>query len=268
MMTMKTTGPAVSSSRRQAIAVTLAAAMAFTASSTPASPLSWLIGGKGKRVTGSGHVQQQTRQPGPFDGVALGLAGTAELRIGDSESITVETDDNLLPLIETVVENGMLKIRSRDEGTRLAPTRLRFVIQAKHITRLAVGGSGSIVAGTLAGDAARFDVGGAGSISVNKLQLEHATVAIGGSGHFNAGGRAGELKISIGGSGQADTGALDADSVSVSIGGSGQATVSARQALAASIGGSGNVEYYGDPGQLSKSVAGSGSITRIGPAPK
>jgi hypothetical protein len=267
MMT-NTSKQAFSSSRRTAITAALLAATVFASGSAPASPLSWLLGGKGKRIAGNGEIRQQTRQPGPFTGIALGLAGTAELRIGDTESITVETDDNLLPLIETVVENGTLKIRTRDNNARIAPTRLRFIIQAKNISRLAAGGSGSIVADTLPAGDVSFEVGGSGSISIKKLHSERVTVAIGGSGNFGAGGRTGDLRISIGGSGQADTGLLDADSVSVSIGGSGQATVSARKALAVSIGGSGDVEYYGDPQQLSKSIAGSGTIKHIGPAPK
>lgn len=267
-MMKKDRGQTISNGRRLTIMGALAGAALLATSGAPASPLGWLMGGNGKRLAGNGQIRQQTRQPGTFTGVALGLPGSAELRIGDTESITIETDDNLLPQIDTVVENGTLKIRAGDNSVRLAPTRLRFVIQAKSISQLSVGGSGAIVASALPGDAVRFDVGGSGSISIKKLQTGHASVAIGGSGNFSAGGRTNELTITIGGSGQADTGALDADSVSVSIGGSGQATVSARQALAVSIGGSGNVEYYGDPRQLSKSVAGSGSVTRIGPAPK
>jgi hypothetical protein len=267
-MATKNSGHSFSGGRRLAITAALAGAAVLAANGAPASPLGWLMGGSGKRLTGNGEIRQQTRELGAFTGIALGLPGTAELRIGDTESITIETDDNLMSQVDTVVEDGTLKIRAWDNNMRLAPTRLRFVIQAKSISQLAVGGSGAIVANSLPGNSVRFDVGGSGSISIKTLRTGQATVAIGGSGNFSAGGRTRELKISIGGSGQADAGKLDSDNVSVSIGGSGQATVSARQALAVSIGGSGNVEYYGDPQQLSKSVAGSGSITRVGPAPR
>ena len=48
---------------------------------------------------------------------------SVELRIGNSEGITIETDDNLLPLIETVIENGTLKIR---------PVKRNMNLQATH----------------------------------------------------------------------------------------------------------------------------------------
>ena len=245
--------------------VLAAGALALIAPAAPAlaGSFSW----SGNTVKGSGTLQKQIRALAHFDTIELGMPGHVELRLGDSESVSVETDDNLLPLIETSVENGILKIHATRRNAALAPSALHFVVQAKNIERLKVGGSGSISAAGLRGDKLQFDVGGSGSIEVQRLQAKAVKVAIGGSGNFKGDGATEQLSVAIGGSGGVEAGKLAAGTVQASIGGSGTAVVWARQTLAASIGGSGDIEYYGDP-QLSRSVHGSGSVHRIGAAPR
>ena len=245
--------------------VLAAGALALIAPTAPAlaGSFSW----PGNKVSGSGSLQKQTRALAHFDAVELGLPGHVEVRLGENESVSVETDDNLLPLIDTSVEDGVLKIRTAQPNATLAPSALRFVVQAKNIERLKVGGSGSISAPGLRGAKLEFAVGGSGSIEAPRLQAKAVAVAIGGSGNFKADGATDQLKIAIGGSGGIDAGRLAADQVKAAIGGSGTAVVWARQTLKASIGGSGDIEYYGDP-QLSNSAHGSGKVRRIGAAPR
>ena len=241
------------------------AALAFFVPANPAAASS-LDKMTGKTVRGNGVMQQQTRAPGHFDAVALDLAGNLELRLGNSDSVTIESDGNLLALIETVIEDGTLKIRTSPRHANIAPTRLRIVVQAKNIEHLTVAGSGSIEADSLRGPRLKLDVGGSGSIHVKALDSAAVSVSIGGSGSFSGAGHAGRLSVAIGGSGRVQAGQLAADEVQVSIGGSGQALVWAKRQLHVSVGGSGDVDYYGDP-QVSTSLQGSGRVKRIGSAP-
>lgn len=245
------------------VAATLSLGLTVAALPVQASALDWFSGSK---VAGSGKLQKQSREPGHFDAIALGMGGSVELRLGNSESVSIETDDNILPEIETVVENGTLRIRPVKKDTRLAPTALHIVVQAKQIGRLTVGGSGSITAAELRGPRLQFEVGGSGSIEVAQLQSEVVAVSIGGSGGFKAGGSTDNLNVSLGGSGHVQTGQLAAKQARISIGGSGQAVVWARQSLRVAVSGSGDVDYYGDP-ELSKTVSGSGKVRRLGAQP-
>ncbi|OBV40127.1 head GIN domain-containing protein [Janthinobacterium psychrotolerans] len=252
--------------RRPRTALLLAAsvlALAAPAAPALASPMDWIAGGS---IKGSGKLQKQQREVGRFNGVALNVPGTVELRIGNTDSVTIETDDNLLPLIETVVENGTLRIRQSRRNSNLRQTALTIVVQARQVERVSVGGSGTINASGLSGEALRFDVGGSGSIHAGQLDARLVSVAIGGSGNFSAGGKTQQLTASIGGSGNIDAGRLAAKAVQVSIGGSGEAEVWAKEHLTISIGGSGEVSYYGDP-QISRSMQRSSSVKRLGVAP-
>jgi len=226
-----------------------------------------LAGWGGEHVEGNGHITKQSHELGHFSALATSVGGNIEVRIGDSESITIETDDNLQPLIEAVVENGTLRIRPQKKDLQLDTRTLRIVVQARGLERIAVGGSGSVDAAHLRGRKLDFDIGGSGSIDARDLQSDVVAIALGGSGNLKASGNVERLQVSIGGSGRVQAGQLAARDVTVSIGGSGQATVWAKQTLNLSVAGSGDITYYGDP-QLTKSVMGSGTIKRLGGSPQ
>lgn len=244
-------------------ALLLAAALACAAA--PPAVMAWPFGGE--KVEGSGNVTRQARQVERFTGVALELPAQLELRMGTTEGITIETDDNLQRLIETEVDDGVLRIRPTRRNLNLHARTMKIVVNARQIERLSLGGSGTIDAAALRAPALRFNLGGSGKIRVASLESERVTVSVGGSGDFRAsGGKAGDVSVSIGGSGNVDMGKVAADNASVSVAGSGDVTVWARNALSVSIAGSGDVKYYGDP-QLRRSVAGSGQARRLGGAP-
>ncbi|MFC0252608.1 head GIN domain-containing protein [Massilia consociata] len=257
-------------SRRAAVlrglALSTALAAAFACVAVPAVAGSWSWGGE--QVQGSGNIKREVRQVSHFSGLAFEVPGKLELRQGDAEGLTIEADDNVLALVETVVENGTLKIRPSKRNTNLRTRNLKVVVQARQIERLALGGSGTVEADRLRAPKLNIDLGGSGRIDVRDLDTESVAVSVGGSGAFKAGGgTARKLSVSIGGSGSVDMGRVQSDSASISVAGSGEATVWARNELSMTIAGSGDVNYYGDP-RVSKSIVGSGDVRRIAAAPR
>ncbi|MGZ8338788.1 MAG: head GIN domain-containing protein [Telluria sp.] len=250
---------------RSAVLAAAVFGLAAPARVANAAPFDWIAGEKAR---GNGAVKRQARPVAHFTGLSLSLPAQVELRIGNTESVTIETDDNLLPLIETAVENGTLKLRPVKRNMRIDASTLKIVVQARALDRIALGGSGSIRSAALRGGKMQFDLGGSGSIDVQAIEAESVAVTVGGSGNLKAGGgRAQSVSVSIGGSGDVDLGRLAAGQASVSVAGSGTATVWARDALSATIAGSGDVNYYGDP-RVSRSVIGSGDVERLGGAPR
>ena len=241
----------------------LAATLACVAAPTPV--MAWPFGGE--KVEGNGSVTRQTRQVERFSGISLELPAQVELRMGSTEGITIETDDNLQRLIETEVDDGVLRIRPTKRNMNLHTRTMKIVVNARQIERLSLGGSGTIDAEALRAPSLRFNLGGSGKIRIASLESDKVSISVGGSGDLRAnGGKTRDVSVSIGGSGNVDLGKVAADSVSVSVAGSGDATVWARQELSISIAGSGDINYYGDP-QVRRSVAGSGDVRRLGGAP-
>lgn len=250
---------------RQVVMAAALVACAVPLTIAVAGPMDWVSGAK---VQGSGKVVKQTRHLAHFTGVNLNVPGDMVLRLGTTESITIETDDNMLPLIESVIEDGVLKIRPVKRNTNLHTRNMRIVVMAKDIDRLALSGSGSIDSDALKANKLTFDIGGSGSINLKGMHAEAVAISVGGSGDLKSGaGKADSLSVAIGGSGDVDVGRVQARDASVSVAGSGEAIVWANAGLSVTIAGSGDVTYYGDP-KVSTSVLGSGDITRLGGAPK
>jgi hypothetical protein len=222
----------------------------------------------GEQIQGSGKIVRQQRELGHFTGVANSLPATVEIRIGNTESVAIETDDNLLALVDTVVEDGTLKIQPSRRNLNLRTRTMKMVVQAKALDHVSLGGSGTIDSDALRARKLQVDLGGSGTINLKGLEADTLSVSLGGSGDLKAaGGTAKNVSVSIGGSGNVNLGPVQSNSASVTIAGSGEATVWAKEALSLTVAGSGDVNYYGDP-RITKSVVGSGTARRIGAAPR
>ncbi|MGZ5183094.1 MAG: GIN domain-containing protein, partial [Ramlibacter sp.] len=121
-------------SRRRAVFALAATAAALAAGSAAA----WTT------VRGNGVKRSEARNLTGFTGVATSVPGQLEVRLGPVESVTVETDENILPLIETRVVAGTLRIRVAP-GETIETRTLRIVVQARQLDVLALSGSGNIV---------------------------------------------------------------------------------------------------------------------------
>jgi hypothetical protein len=220
----------------------------------------------GTQVVGSGQITQTNRQISGLKGLSLELPSNVEIVQGDTERVLIETDQNIAPLIETVVENGQLNIRSIPRSKSFKPTSLKITVYARTIERIAVSGSGDVRAGKLQSPTLEARFSGSGDIHIDTLDADSLTVAISGSGDFFAGGRANTVHLNIAGSGNVKADTLAAKSITLSIAGAGDAKVWASETLNVQIAGSGDVGYYGDAA-VSQSVAGSGRVRKLGTTP-
>jgi hypothetical protein len=219
-------------------------------------------------VKGNGVIRDQARSVSGFSAVGLGIPAKVEVRLGTTEGITVQADENLLPLIETSVNGRSLEIKPVRKNLSLESKSIRIVVQAKQIEQLDVGGSGSISSDAIKGSKLQLNIGGSGAVEVKRADIERISVAIGGSGSARIGGGAAKLlHVSIGGSGDANAAGLVADQAEISVAGSGDAQVAARNALTVTIAGSGNITYWGDAA-VTQTVVGSGRVKRAGPLPQ
>jgi hypothetical protein len=217
-------------------------------------------------VKGNGALRRQDRPLAAFTGVELGVPAEVELRLGSPQGVSIETDENLLPLIETKIERGTLQIKPVRRGLKLEAKQMRIVVTAPEIHALAIGGSGSMRAERLQGRKVSLDIAGSGAIDIAHLQADTAELDIGGSGRVRLAGTVGRFELGIAGAGEVDAGRLRSDEVEVSVAGAGDAVVWAVAALRVQIAGTGDIKYWGDP-KTRSSVAGSGQLQRLGAAP-
>ncbi len=218
-------------------------------------------------ITGSGKVTRVDRPVSGFSAVALEGSGEVEITQGASESLSIEAEDNLLPLITSEVRDGVLRMDFNRADWRdvIKPTKpIRFFVTLRDLGVLDLGGSGSIHAGTLQTPNLKVVLSGSGDVMLDEFQGEALLATLDGSGNITAAGQTGRLEVTLTGSGKVDAGSLESQTALVSVGGSGDVTLWVRSQLDVSISGSGTVNYFGLPTVGKRDITGSGDINPMG----
>ncbi|MDB5250044.1 MAG: hypothetical protein JWQ40_4438 [Segetibacter sp.] len=216
----------------------------------------------GERIDGNGNLKSENRKIG--NATKINVLGDIDVFVEvGSTALRVEADENLLPYIETVEEDGWLRIKTRDHTNINTGKSIKVYITTPTLRGVSVDGSGNLKgSGSFSSvDNMSLNVSGSGNINlqVNAPKVESA---ISGSGNLHVAGETRDVEVHISGSGNYDGPDLKAENASVSIAGSGDAHLFADVNLKASIAGSGNVKYKGNA-SVEQSIAGSGSVQKI-----
>ena len=203
---------------------------------TALGPSAWA-----EQVTGSGVSKTEQRDVGEFQKIHVNGSPNVKIIIGDKRSVSVTSDDNLLPVIETNVEDGALVIGGKQGfSTEIGVT---VQITVPKLEAVAVHGSGDV--------------------EVKGLEAEKFKAEIQGSGDITVAGRADELDVEIQGSGDVNLDDLQAKRAAVEVQGSGDSTVKVSDELTVHLAGSGDVKYIGEP-KVTKTGDASGNVKKVG----
>ncbi len=223
---------------------------------------------RGERViTGSGRVTSETRAVTGIERVTLEGLGEVTVQEGAADALTIEAEDNLLPLITSVVEGGNLRL-GFDRATwrdSIRPTQpIRYVLTMRALQAFDLNGSGSLRANSLHADSLMLTINGTGDVTIDYLEASRLDLRLTGAGDVTLAGQVDTQDIEIGGSGQYQAGDLDSGTTSITISGSGDTVVWVRDDLSINITGSGTVSYFGDPNISRRDISGSGDINPMG----
>jgi hypothetical protein len=190
-------------------------------------------------VRGSGNVITESRDVSGFSEIALFGSGKVRVDVNGTESLIVEAEDNIMPLLKTEVRDGSLELSVE---SNISPTTdVIYTVSAVALDGVTIAGSGDVtVTGVADGS---FDV------------------EISGSGRVEPTGTADTLVVEISGSGHYLGEDLEASVGTVRVSGSGEAVVNVADNLDVDVSGSGGVQYIGEP-TVTESISGSGDITR------
>ena len=189
-----------------------------------------LVSGCGFQVvTGSGKVVTETRQVSGFTSVTLAGIGNVYLTQGETESVRIEAEDNLIPYFDTSVQGSTLKIGLKDQymGISIRPTQpVKFYVTLPKIEAVTLAGSGNILAGKIQAGAFKISLLGSGDISTDTLAATNLDIQLSGSGNISLGSiSASEVTANIAGLGDIQVATLTAQKISSRTAGSGDITI-------------------------------------------
>lgn len=217
-------------------------------------------------TVGSGKEASETRNVSGFEAISTRGSIDVVVRQTGHESVQLKADDNLLPLIETTVENtshGPTLVIGFKRGHNVSSRHnMTATVEVNKLTAVSSSGSGDIRIESLKTPTLAISIAGSADARLQQLDTDALAVSVSGSGDVSGAGRATKLKVSVAGSGNVELKDLQSDDVSVGVAGSGDADVTANKTLSVSVAGSGDVVYHGTGSLVKSSVAGSGSVTK------
>lgn len=255
-----------------------------------------------RSIIGSGNVVTQDIPVSGFNVVKMNSIGSLSIRQGDTESLTIEAEDNILPLLQANVSGGQLVMDIQPNASIQSKQGIHYTLVVKDLTRLEMAGMGDIDIDGLATNSLDMDLSGSGDLTlknlqaqdlslsqngmgsaevtgqvksltlvlkgsgdltVTGLQFEDANISLEGMGSIELSGQANSLALAIKGSGDVQAADLSVKDATVSISGMGNVKLTVVDRLDATISGSGRLEYYGSP-KITQNVTGMGSIENLG----
>jgi hypothetical protein len=230
--------------------------LVFVASACNAIPI------YSRTIEGSGNIITEERAVSGFDRLTLSGFGEVSVQQGDEESLTVSTDDNIMPYIRTRVRNKTLILDFDDKGRFRSynpSDGVKFNLVVKDLSRIDISGAGSFEVNELETERLLVDLSGAGSLEIGTLTADELVIRQSGAGTVFVSGQVKGQELTHSGVGSYHAADLESETAIIDISGAGTATLWATESLDIEISGLGNVIYYGNP-RIIQSISGLGKL--------
>jgi predicted small secreted protein len=217
-------------------------------------------------VRGSGNLTTESRQVSGFNAVRLDGAGKLVVTQGDTESLTIEAEDNIISDLKSTVQGNTLVLGIQESFWHKAilPTRaITYTLTVKDLNKVTFNGAGDLEMDELNTSSVDITINGAGQASINTLNADSVAVQISGTGNVQLAGEVNQSKLNIDGAGNVQAGDLKTANTTVIVNGLGNGTVWATNSLDVTINGGGTLGYYGSP-DISQNINGAGNINNLG----
>lgn len=213
-------------------------------------------------VRGSGNVSKEERDLSEFTAVEASGSMDVFITKGNTSHATIEAEDNILPLIELIEENGHLEVRFKRNVRVNTRKQVKIYLTTAKLESAGLSGSGNVDIQSHFESAVPVHLSLSGSGNFNaSFSAPELDIDLAGSGNFKVKGETRDLKVNLAGSGDANLEDLMTETADLDIAGSGNVNLHASRTLKANIVGSGDVRYKGEPSiQLNK--IGSGSVRK------
>jgi len=192
-----------------------------------------IISGCDNGIHGSGKIITDKRNVSGFQSISTDA-------VAEITYVEVNTYENLIPIIETNVENGNLHIDSRRQISMMDNDRVKVMIHVPSLDQMSLAGVGSIK-------------------TEKPFHFKSISMTLSGVGSINISGDAHTVSVTNSGAGSIDVKALNADSVFATNSGVGSIHCAPGKYLKAIVSGVGSIGYIGNP-VVDKTVSGVGSV--------
>ncbi len=194
-------------------------------------------------IIGSGRMVSQSRPVQGFHTLAVTGGVRAMVTYTSNETLEITAEDNVLPLVESAVIDGQLRIGWRAGSGHVSSLGVVCRIGARALGGVtATGGS-------------RIDMDG--------IDAGDFVIDLSGAAWFAGSGSVERLRLNLSGASRADAPGLTARFVDATVSGASVARLRVVEALVVNASGASLLEYFGDP-TVRADTSGASFVTRVG----
>ena len=217
---------------------------------------------QGSNVFGSGNIVEQTVEATGFDRVDASGAFQVRIHQGDSYSVVVRIDDNLVRCLDVYVSGSKLNVGTRSECWITNATRMEADITMPTLTGIELSGaSHATITGFDSSKDLYVNVSGASSVEAD-ISAGNVTVNASGASHVTLTGSGGDLTAEASGASHIGLEDFPVQDASIQVSGASSVTVYANGRLSAEASGASHVYYLGEPTLGNVSTSGGSSLGR------
>ena len=217
--------------------------------------------GAGPPVKGSGVTKEETRDLPAFDEVEVNSTFEAKVVIGPVPSVTLNVEENLLPLVKTEVKDGRLFV-SFEGGRNVRPTKPTKVdIVVPSLDFLGANGASKVIASVGECKSLAVESGGASSIEVDGLASDSVGVKANGSSRVILKGRG--VRLAVDASGASSVVADDAsfESANANLSGASRGKLKVTGSIEGDVSGASSLTVRGNPSTRNVGTSGASSVS-------
>lgn len=214
-------------------------------------------------VKGNGEIVEESRDVSGFNQIELSGVGILNVTQGETESLTISAESNLMSLLRSDVRGETL-ILDTQQNKRVNPTRdIVYTISVKDLSRIEISGVGTVNLESLETQSFSIILSGASNITIGSLNADSLQVESSGAGSISlAQGSVKNQEITISGAGNYEARGLQSETAHITISGAGSATVSVSNDLSGDISGFGSINYVGNP-RMDVAISGAGTTHKL-----
>lgn len=218
------------------------------------------------RISGNGNVISKEIQIEDYDEIEI-RGENIDLQYTQSDStpyLKIETDQNIMELLEIKFDNKELVIHPQDKHIGINPTRFIVTTNSTSLKEFEMAGGGNCDLGKgLTGYKLDIKAAGGGTIKAENITIARLDCKTAGNCTFHLSGKTEKMHIKSAGNCTVKAFDLETEELNCKTAGSAHIEITANQAISTQIAGSGTIRYKGNPKIKEKSIAGSGSITKV-----
>jgi hypothetical protein len=214
-----------------------------------------------RQVTGSGNIIKEKKQVESFTGISGSSAFEVEVRIGSPASVEIETDDNLMKMVQVKVERNVLRIHLSN-GYNIRKGHLKAFVTVPSLDYIESSGAANVTVLDLLKNSGKIKLNASGAAKI-KAEVDAPEIEAESSGASNIEltGKTKDFEADASGGANIHASGLMSENAKAEASGAGNVHLYASVNLKAKASGAGNIFYKGGAA-VQQETSGAGNVNK------